>query len=964
MSGPKGIKSGPKEPLLLPAPDDRFKLPAPAVGLEHVMPNVGYGVEKSEAPASRTHLLPSLALKQASEDTFPEAQGILQGSWGRVVDFARGSASTREYGKARRLTELVLEQAPHYAELSDEALKGETQRFRTDILDATKRERAELDEAQAQLAKAPFEDRDVALSSVAVARTKLTRAEQKILDRLLPEAFAAVREASARATGKRHYNVQVMAAALMHNGLIAEMYTGEGKTLAATLTAYLSALPGHGTHVVTVNDYLSRRDAEEMAPIYGFLGLSVGVLAANGVQHIIDPPPPGQLLSEPRLDTRRSAYEADITYGTASEFGFDYLRDNGLRAFQDRTQLSLHSVLLDEIDSLLLDEARTPLIIAGPGPAPDLEKLQKARDIVQSLDLTKDAEWSIEENSASLTDRGIQKVEEALGVANLYSDESHGWIADIHNALRAEVLFRRDEHYTVIDGEVRTVGLSGHAYEGRRFVEGLHQAIEMKENLKVQPENRTQASITMRDFLGLYQRRAGMTGTALSARSVFSEIYGLDMARVPTRKPLVRVDQPDRIFATMAEKLEAFTKDLIEIHKSGQPILVGVEYTSTAEALAEHLRAHHLPVQVLGARSDREEAEIIAGAGRLGAITVATTRGGRGVDIKLGGSPDLVAKKLAAEGHSQTTARAMAAVDTGKQRARVLELGGLAIMGFEHFDSRRRDDQLRGRAGRQGDPGSTIFYSSFEDPLYDGLESVDKVREGKGKFVESKAAAVTEEALDRSEALVNGALTQSLPYDRVAAEMRRRFYGMRDGVIHSSDVRPIAHGAISQALDEAFKQVDPYSQGEVLGAEAAVHLHKLLREMLPLPEGDPPAKWAESTAMEIRKEVDFLVGKLVDLRDKELGNVELARLLEKDILLSVLDDSWSSFLDRLTSMRQGIGLRAYGQKDPKLEFIEVCAELYDEMIREVRTNVAFRLLSFQISPPAAPATETEPAPSG
>lgn len=960
MSASKGIKSPPKTPLLLPHVPEAL-LPSPGqqskVGadgrVESRTPNVGLGLEAPRVPPAR-HELPKLALSAASADSIPEPQGVLQGAWGRVVDFVRGSAATRELGRARKLTEQVEALAVTYARMSDAELRGETQRFKEAIQKATAPELEALAKAEAKLSSGPAELRDEALAAVRTARAALTRAEQKVLDRLLPEAFAAVREASHRATGKRHYGVQVMAAALMHHGLIAEMYTGEGKTLAATLTAYLSALPGHGTHVVTVNDYLSRRDAEEMAPVYGFLGLSVAVLQANGVQHVFDPPPEGQLVSEPVLETRRGAYLADITYGTASEFGFDYLRDNGLRVFEDRVQRPLHSVILDEIDSLLLDEARTPLIIAGPGPAPDLAALTKVRDAVQSLELVKDAEWSIEEHSASFTESGIKKMEAALGIQNLYGEDGSAWLVYAVNALKAEVLFRRDEHYTIINGEVRTVGLSGHAYEGRRFVEGLHQAIEVKENLDVKPENRTQASITMRDFLSLYQRKAGMTGTALSARQVFQDVYGFDMARVPTRKPLIRVDLPDRVFESLEAKVVAFTQDLIDTHKTGRPILVGVEYTSTAEALAEHLRAQGLEVQVLGAKSDHEEAEIIANAGRLGAITVATTRGGRGVDIKLGGSAELVAKRLMAEGVSATTARAQAASETGNQRAKVLELGGLAIMGFEHFDSRRRDDQLRGRAGRQGDPGTTVFYSSLQDPLYDGLEAVDKVRDGKTSFDPKKALSLTEEALDRSEALVNGALTQSLPYDRVSAGMRQRYYELRDSVIAASDTRKIIRDAIEDAYDSILKKTA--DTGDLpIGEERAQALFEGLAEILPMPKGAPPQKWAESTPAELREEVAFLVEKLLDLRDQEVGQVELARLLEKDTLISVMDEAWSRFLDESTARRMGVGLRAYGQKDPKLEFVRDMAELYDAMIYEIRLEVAHRLLSFQVKPSPEPA---------
>ncbi|MBI4815720.1 MAG: hypothetical protein HY791_05670 [Deltaproteobacteria bacterium] len=905
--------------------------------------------------------LPPVKLTPAKPDGLPEAEGVLQGLWGRAQDLVSGSTATRETHRARKLTLEVSALAEPMQKLSDAELKAQTQKLKAQIAETVQPQRVALEQAEKALAAAGPEARESARGEVHKARVALYRAEKKVLDQILPEAFATCREATRRAAGMFHYDVQVMGGVLMHNGLVAEMYTGEGKTLAATMPAYLNALAGHGFHVVTVNDYLARRDAMEMSSIYGYLGMSVGVLQSNHTQYVIDPQKAGKLRE---TSGRRESYDADITYGTASEFGFDYLRDNGVMDTSLKTQRPLYGALLDEIDSLLIDEARIPLIIAEGGGKPDVSVAEKARDLVDTLDWKTDVEWDMEEHWVNLTDAGYEKVQKAFGGENLYEAKNLDSLHEIQNALTARFLMRKDEHYTIIDGEIRTVGLSGHAYAGRRFMAGLHQALELKERVEVKPENITKASITMRDFLGLYGRAGGMTGTAVSAKEVFKQVYGLDVARVPTRKPLIRVDYPDKHFGTVNEKVEAFVADLKKAHETGRPVLIGVEYTSTAERLGEILEERGLPCHVLGAKSDAIEASVIAQAGRVGAITVATTRGGRGVDIKLGGdakgiAADLVKTKKMAPDKAIELAQKQCAED----RAKVLANGGLMVMSFEHLDSRRRDDQLRGRAGRQGDPGATAFYSSFEDPIYDGMTELEKFKKGEAKFDEKKAPGLIERALDRSENQVNGILSQSLPYDVVTSRHRHQFYQEREDVLTLTDCRPIVLGAIDDAIS---RELDQYggSKKKLESDAMAKELYTSLSKMLPLPPGDPPPNWTERTLGDIKQDLDTLVNALLSRRDQKVGE-EISRVLEREALVTAMDQAWSGYLDAVMALRDGIGFRAYAQKDPKLEFQKEASELYNQTIQEARIIAAEALLTRMPSLPGTfAALEPEPDAKG
>lgn len=896
--------------------------------------------------------LPRLSLALPPEGEVPKPEGVLQGLWRQTVDLFRGSAATREVNRAKKLTSEVNALGPRYAALDDTALKAETARFKAEIKDATVDQRAAFQALEAQLAGATSETRPAILKEVEAARIKLYKAEQKVLDKLLPEAFAAVREASSRATGMKHYDVQVQGGALMHHGLIAEMYTGEGKTLAATLPAYLNALAGHGYHVATVNDYLARRDAEEMGAIYNYLGLTVGVLQSNNRQHLLAPGHEG-----PQETTRKGAYDADITYSTASELGFDFLRDNQARDAEDRVQRPLYGAILDEVDSLLIDEARIPLILAGKGPEPEHALLNEFRDlasqirgdVLASLSSTtkpgavfnkNDIEW--EQSWVALTDTGQNKVSKLLGIDNLYAEENMHLVGYLNDALKAAFLFEENGQYAVVDGKISTVGLSGHLGVGRRFTGGLHQALEAKHHLEVLPENVTSASITMREYLGGYAKWAGMTGTAASARPVFSEVYGLDVARVPTRKPLVRVDYPDKHFATEDQKTKQFLADVEKVHKAGRPILIGVEMTHTAERLGMLLKQRGLPVNVLGAKSDDDEARIIANAGRIGAITVATTRGGRGVDIKLGGNAKIIAEDLAAGGQDKTEARKIAGEQAAKERAAVLGMGGLMVMSYEHLDSRRRDDQLRGRAARQGEPGATLFYTSGEDRLFDEVKKYQDIRSGKAEWSPTKAPRDTESALDSSENKVNGVLSESLPFDQAVATYRQMFYAARDGVLTTTDVRPLIESLVTQALDGALGKVD-LRKGQIETLDQARAVYAALGTVLALPAGDPPPSWTGRSLADVRQDVDGLVAKLIEKRDASVGP-ELSRVMEKAQVLAAADTMWGEFLTESQSIRDGIGWRAMAQKDPKLEYKTAVGELYGDMLGAISEQVAARVL--------------------
>jgi preprotein translocase subunit SecA len=808
--------------------------------------------------------------------------------WTRALDRLHGRHATDELARARRIADQVKALEPRFRELSDEQLRAETAGFRALIQERTSHEREALSAAEGMLEDAPIRDRAPIRELIKEAKAQLHRAETAVMDAILPEAFAVVCEAARRTIHMSPYDRQIQAGALMHRGLVAEMYTGEGKTLAAVMPAYLAALAGHGMHVLTVNDYLARRDARQMGAIYAFLGLSVSAIGSHGVQLGIDPADPTRAL---KPISRKEAYRADVTYATPSEVGFDHLRDNAVKDAADRVQRPLYRAIIDELDANAIDEARTPLLLADPGPPPDLEFLHRSAALASAIvwdgvdgraSEASDVEWDRREHWVALTDRGADKMAAQMGVDEIYQTEHVPQLHGLWDALEARFLYRKDENYAVIDGKVVVVGRNGHALYGRRFLGGVHQAIEVKEGLDVQPESRTRASMTMRDLFAMYGRCSGCTGTAMDAQAVLRSLYSWEVARVTPRLELQREDQPDIIFRTRDEKKAAFIEDVVRAHAAGRPILIGVEWTDTAEDLVRELRKLDLPVQVLTAKDDEIEADIIANAGKLGAVTVVTPRGGRGIDIMLGGA------KAGAE-----------------ERARVVELGGLLVMGYEHLDSRRRDEQLRGRAGRQGDPGTTVFYTSLEDALYDGDKEAERIRMGEQPFDVYRARLITERALAVSEGRIHRDLMSSAPFDWIIARHRDRFHDMRDDLLFTRDVRKLSRSVIEDAVSDAFERVEPghLTEQGTLDPAGARELYATLSTRLPLPLGDHPQSWIEKRLAAIREDADTLVDRLLEARDRSVGE-ERSRAHERLSMLQALDEAWMHHSESLEMIRE------------------------------------------------------------
>ncbi len=715
------------------------------------------------------------------------------------------------------------------------------------------------------------------------------------LDDILPEAFAVVREASRRVTGMRHFDVQLIGGMVLHRGKIAEMRTGEGKTLVATLPVYLNALTGKGVHVVTVNDYLARRDSEDMGRIYRFLGLSVGLIV-----HDMEYP------------DRKAAYQADITYGTNNEFGFDYLRDNMVVDKDQMVQRELHYCIVDEVDSILIDEARTPLIISGPGEKPT-ELYNVIAHVVSNMKEGEDYTVDEKQKQVAPTEAGIAKAERMLGVKNLY-DVEHGvdFSHHIMCAIRAKALMKRDRDYVVKDGEIIIVDeFTGRLMYGRRFSEGLHQAIEAKEGVKVQRESQTLATITFQNYFRMYHKLAGMTGTAKTEEQEFQKIYGLDVVVVPTNKPMIRIDYPDVIYKTRRAKYKAVVKEIVELHKSGRPVLVGTTSITQSEELSALLKKAGIPHNVLNAKYHEKEAAIVAQAGQMGQVTIATNMAGRGTDIVLG------------EG--------------------VPELGGLHIIGTERHESRRIDNQLRGRCARQGDPGSARFYLSLEDDLMrifgsDNIKSMmDKLGMEEDDPIENKMVTRSiENAQKRVEERNFNIRKQVLQYDDVMNQQREVIYKERRKVLDQADLRDTVMNFTHKIVDRALAMYCPpeaYSEDWDLKS-----LVKYCEEFF-APYG---ALKEEKLADLSREELGEFLHKLAEDTYKEREDQispEIMRELENLVMLKVVDQHWMEHLDAMDMLREGVGLRAYGQKDPLVEYKFEAYDMFEGMIDAIEDDV-------------------------
>ncbi len=739
------------------------------------------------------------------------------------------------------------------------------------------------------------------------------RLAKESLDKILPDAFAAVREAATRTLGQRHFDVQLIGGMVLHEGNVAEMKTGEGKTLVATLPVYLNGLTGKGVHVVTVNDYLAQRDAGWMGQVYAFMGLSVGVIIAD-LSYIYDTEYENKDHEDPRLKhlrpcTRQEAYQADITYGTNNEFGFDYLRDNMVREVDQLRQRELHYAIVDEVDSILIDEARTPLIISAPSVTSGNAYMQFSK-VVRQLKGEEDYEIDEKRKTAVLTDKGIEHVQKILGIDSLYGTDNIRTIYHLEQALKAEALFKRDKDYVVTsEGEVVIVDeFTGRLLKGRRYNEGLHQAIEAKEGVEVQEESMTLATISFQNYFRLYEKLAGMTGTAKTEAEEFHQVYELDVIEIPSNRPIVRDDRPDRIYRTESGKFKAIIQEVKKLHQKGQPVLIGTVSIEKNELLSSLLKKANVPHQVLNAKNNEREANIVSKAGERSAVTLATNIAGRGTDIVLS--------------------------------EEVKKLGGLFVLGSERHESRRIDNQLRGRAGRQGDPGVTQFFVSTEDDLMRifGGERIGSIMNRLGVDDEIPIEnRVISKSLEASQKKVEGfnfdARKNVVQYDDVMNRHRKATYTMRREILTQADIKK----RVKMFIEEEAKQV---ADSPLLLSD---QFEDFVREAFPFDEptldrlfDSDSAKFASTLKKEALE--------LYEAREASFGE-EVMRKVERDIYLQVLDNLWMQHLENMTHMREGIHWISVGQKDPLVEYRRQSQRMFEEMQVELRHQVTSAIYS-------------------
>ena len=831
---------------------------------------------------------------------------------GNILKKIFGTKNDREVKRIRKIVAAINSLEPDFEKLTDEQLKEKT----------------------------------------AIFKERLAKGET--LDDIMVEAFATVREASKRILGMRHYDVQLIGGIVLHEGKITEMKTGEGKTLVATCPVYLNALAGKGVHVITVNDYLAARDRDIMGKLYSFLGLTSGVIL-NGVSG----------------EERKAAYRADITYGTNSEFGFDYLRDNMVSSLEEKVQRELNFCIVDEVDSILIDEARTPLIISGA--AEDTTKwyqvfyqvvsmlnrsyeTEQVKDPRQKSELPADKfeDYEVDEKAKNivLTEKGIAKVEKFLKLDNLYSPENVELTHYLNQALKAKELFKRDRDYLVRDGQVIIIDeFTGRAMEGRRYSDGLHQAIEAKEGVQIAGENQTLATITLQNYFRMYNKLSGMTGTAETEAAEFVHTYGLQIVVIPTNKPVQRVDHPDLVYKTRKEKIEAIIKRIEELHAKGQPVLVGTISIKSSEELSELLKARKIKHNVLNAKYHAQEAEIVAQAGRFGAVTIATNMAGRGTDIMLGGNPEFLAMAEVGSKDAENYEEVLKKyeVQCKAEGEKVKAIGGLFILGTERHESRRIDNQLRGRAGRQGDPGESEFYLSLEDDLM-RLFGSDRVKAVMEKLGLPEGEPITHSMINKAianaqtkiEARNFGIRKNLLEYDDVMNKQRTAIYDSRNEAMAKEDLKD----SIIKMLNEViYSQVARRFNGEYKEDWDINGLAEYLRENY----GYIIEDMEEYKSMSIEDYSKKIYDKICAQYDEKEAKVgrELMRRLEKYILFEVIDARWREHLKALDGLKEGIYLRAYGQKNPVVEYKLVSGELYEQMvetIKEQTTSFLFKVI--------------------
>ncbi|MDH4228869.1 MAG: preprotein translocase subunit SecA [Nitrospirota bacterium] len=773
------------------------------------------------------------------------------------------------------------------------------------------------------------------------ARFRARLAAGETLDELLPEAFAAVREAARRTLGLRHYDVQLVGGMVLHQGRIAEMKTGEGKTLVATLATYLNALPGRGTHVITVNDYLARRDSDWMGAVYRFLGMSVGVIVAG--------------LSDAQ---RKEAYNSDITYGTNNEFGFDYLRDNMKLSLESYCQRDLYFAIVDEVDSILIDEARTPLIISGPAEH-STSRYYDANRVIPFLEAETDYTLDEKAKSAYLSEEGIRKVEKQLEVDNLYDLVNIGLLHAVQQALKAHKILHRDVDYVVRNGQVAIVDeFTGRVMEGRRWSDGLHQAVEAKEGVTIENENQTLASITFQNYFRMYEKLAGMTGTAETEAPEFAKIYNLDVVVIPPNQPVQRRDYADLVYKTEAEKYEAIADEIRDCHQRGQPVLVGTVTIEKSEKLSRLLKQRGIKHNVLNAKFHEKEAEIVAQAGRAGAVTIATNMAGRGTDIVLGGNPDFLLKRRRETNPDMDEAEVAAlrqefTAHCVDERQLVLREGGLHIIGTERHESRRIDNQLRGRSGRQGDPGSSRFYLGLDDPLMRifGSDRVASIMERLGMEdgvpIEHRMVSRAIEGAQKKVEMHHFDMRKHLlEYDDVMNQQRSVIYRQRRMILAGEDLKETIEDYIRNAVAEVLNAHCPeeryQEEWDITGLKEAVGAQ------FNLSVGATGIRFQDAGRDAIAERLQEAVLGEYHRRSGQWGET-IARQVEKLIMLRNVDVMWKDHLLAMDHLKEGIGLRGYGQKNPLTEYKREGFDFFEQMMLRIEHDVVDQLFRVQVS---------------
>ena len=862
---------------------------------------------------------------------------MLRGLLTRIV----GDTNAKELKALQPAVDETSSLEPQYERLSDEQLRDCTVAFRQEAQTAVVDLRSEEAELRRLVASEQDADQRRSLENeLRAATVRLRDAEEGMLNSLLPRAFAVVREASKRTIGERHFDVQLIGGMVLHQGKISEMKTGEGKTLTATMPLYLNSLLGRGAHLVTPNDYLSKLGVQWMGPIYQLLGVSVGVIQAAA-----ENPQLGSFVYDPsfraaddryqnlRPVPRREAYLADITYGTNNEFGFDYLRDNMVWDLSQCVQRELHYAIVDEVDNILIDEARTPLIISGPAEE-STDNYVRFAGLVRRF--RAETDYSVEEKTrvVTLTEEGTAKIESWLGIDNLYSAQHYDLTPYVENALKAEVLFRLDRDYIVKDGQVIIVDeFTGRLMFGRRYSDGLHQAIEAKENVRIEKESQTLATITFQNYFRMYKKLAGMTGTAKTEEEEFNKIYGMDVVVIPTNEPMIRTDHPDVVHKTEAAKFRAVVREICDCYRRGQPVLVGTISIEKSERLSDLLRREGVPHEVLNAKYHEKEAQIIALAGQGKAVTIATNMAGRGTDIVLGaGIPDL---------------------------------GGLHVLGTERHEARRIDNQLRGRSGRQGDQGTSRFYVSLEDDLMRlfggdiihslmdrlGIDEDEPIEHGMiGRAIESAQKRVESRNFDIRKHV--------LEYDDVMNQHREVIYKQRRRVLGGEDLRQ----NVLDMVDTLVERIVGLYAHESVHAEDwdAGGLIRHLEDALLPPQRLRPKDLQDLRPQELRERVIEEAHKVYEEREAALG-AQVMRELERQVMLRVADTKWIEHLDAMDDLREGIGLRAYGQRDPLLEYKIEAYETFQGMIEAIQEDIVKYV--YKLNVVQRPAGERQAAPA-